>query len=295
MTLRNLNSGKKAMLRIAALGLASLSLSGCVYDLGLGYYDNGYSNYDCDPYSPWDSYYNCDTGYGYSNIGYGGGWYDNFYYPGYGIYVFDSYGSRYNMRDNYRRYWSNQRYDWQRSRGGQGHHGQGRNYYEGATNQPRGWPEQHGGRNDDHRDRGRHSDNQGWGNNQGGVRAVPPPQQRQDRVRPDYPRNEEYGRGDRGPRAGQPRMEQNTGAVAQPVPPAQDQGNRGYGRRGYGRGGDGGGQGGGGYSPVPQSAAPAPAPQAAPQPRYVPQDEPRQEPQNEPRQERPRNERFDPE
>ncbi|AMO72661.1 hypothetical protein [Sphingorhabdus sp. M41] len=90
---------------------ALLSLSGCIYG-GAGYYGDGYVNnagYDCDPYAPFDDYYACDYGYGFANIGYGGGWYDQYYYPGYGIYIFDRGGRRLAMRDNDRRYWARQR------------------------------------------------------------------------------------------------------------------------------------------------------------------------------------------
>ena len=79
---------KKLGLKLAALTAATVGLSGCVYDMGLGYasdpYGYGYDSYNCDPYSPFDSYYACDSGLGFYNIGFGGGWYDNYWYPGYG-------------------------------------------------------------------------------------------------------------------------------------------------------------------------------------------------------------------
>jgi hypothetical protein len=311
MTLRNWTLGKKALLRIAALGVAGLSLSGCVYDLGAGLYDTGYNNYDCDPYSPWDRYYDCDYGYGFSNIGYGGGWYDNYYYPGYGIFVFDSYGSRYNMRDDYRRYWSNQRYGWYRGQGG-GHgrgYGQGgRDHYQNAPRQEIGWPERHGGRIDDRSGRDDHHGRRGGDGHQGPEGAVPSQQPRPDRARPDYPRNEGPGRGNRAPNGDTPNYGQPT--PGQTRQPDSTPDNSGYGQRGYGRGGGrngGNGNGGGGYNrggntgagdnggsgftPAPQRQAPAP--QAAPEPRFSPPSEPRQErpeprfsPPSEPRQER---------
>jgi hypothetical protein len=89
-----------SFLRIAAITGLGLTASGCVYDgsLGLGYASDGYdSGYGCDGYNDFDSYYGCDSGYGFSNIGYGGGWYSNYYYPGYGYFVFDRYGRRYQM------------------------------------------------------------------------------------------------------------------------------------------------------------------------------------------------------
>ena len=102
---------------------ALLGLGGCMYG-GAGYYGDGYVNnsrYACDPYAPFDDYYACDYGYGFANIGYGGGWYDQYYYPGYGIYVFDRGGHRHAMRDHHRRYWAGQR-----ARYG-GHHARDRN------------------------------------------------------------------------------------------------------------------------------------------------------------------------
>ncbi|MEH6756006.1 MAG: hypothetical protein V7676_00680 [Parasphingorhabdus sp.] len=99
----------KKLIKPAMLGGAVLSLSACAYG---GAYGDGYVNgagYACDPYAPFDDYYACDSGYGYANIGFGGGWYDNFYYPGYGLYVFDRGGSRYAMQRNHRLHWARQR------------------------------------------------------------------------------------------------------------------------------------------------------------------------------------------
>lgn len=89
---------------------AILGLSGCIYG-GAGYYGDGYVNnsYACDPYAPFDDYYACDSGYGFANIGYGGGWYEQYYYPGYGVYIFDRAGHRHAMRHHHRRHWARQR------------------------------------------------------------------------------------------------------------------------------------------------------------------------------------------
>ena len=53
--------GGKMMLKISALAAAGMGLSGCVYDVGLGYASDGYydDGYDCDPYGGYDSYYSC--------------------------------------------------------------------------------------------------------------------------------------------------------------------------------------------------------------------------------------------
>lgn len=104
---------------------AFLSLAGCMYG-GTGYYGDGYvnnSSYACDPYAPFDDYYACDYGYGFANIGYGGGWYDQYYYPGYGIYIFDRGGRRHAMRNDHRRYWARQRAEYG------GHHARDRSRY----------------------------------------------------------------------------------------------------------------------------------------------------------------------
>lgn len=132
----------RLVLRIAALATAGIAVSGCTYDVGLGYASDGYGYgggsgyYDCDPYSPFDNYYDCDNGYGYSNIGYGGGWYDNLWYPGYGFFLFDIYGQRYNMRDSHRRYWGERRHRWYRENRGRNRDGgrhEGRGYTDSAT------------------------------------------------------------------------------------------------------------------------------------------------------------------
>jgi len=111
-------------LKAALVAGALLGLGGCTYG-GAGYYGDGYVNnqrYECDPYAPFDDYYACDYGYGFANIGYGGGWYDQYYYPGYGVYIFDRGGRRHAMRDNHRRYWARQRAEYG------GHHARDRNW-----------------------------------------------------------------------------------------------------------------------------------------------------------------------
>jgi hypothetical protein len=183
---------KKAALRLAALTGLGLGLSGCVYDYGGdGYYAEGYGADQCDPYSEFDSYYDCDNRLGFVNIGFGGGWYDNYYYPGHGFYLFDSYGSRYSMHDRYRRYWAQQRYHYYQnySRGGHGRgygRGRGHGYGNGhGYNQGQGHGGYYGG-NRSHGDYGhrrRRDDNGVIGNV---VRDVAPRQEQ---------RNNEGGRG----------------------------------------------------------------------------------------------------
>jgi hypothetical protein len=73
---------------ITLIAGGALALGGCAYgDLGLGM---GYG----------DSY----GGYGYGSPYYG--WYDNYYYPGTGMYVYDSYRRPRIWNDRQRNYWS---------------------------------------------------------------------------------------------------------------------------------------------------------------------------------------------
>jgi hypothetical protein len=95
-------------LRLPALAVAAaITLGGCAYNPygGLGVsvgYGSGY-----DPY--YDRYYG-GSRYGYgSSFGYGyspyWGWYDDFYYPGTGYYVYDIYRRPYRWTDRQRAYW----------------------------------------------------------------------------------------------------------------------------------------------------------------------------------------------
>ena len=100
-------------LRSAALAVtAAIGLSGCTT---YGMYGSpygasiGYGNYD--PY--YDGYGYGYSPYGYSRYGYNSGyygspywgWYDNFYYPGSGYYVYDQYRRPHRWSDSQRDYW----------------------------------------------------------------------------------------------------------------------------------------------------------------------------------------------
>lgn len=112
---------------LAAIGLAgAVALGGCAYDdgygyggvsVGTGYYGGGY-------YDNW--------GPSYYGAGYGGypyyGWYDGFYYPGTGYYVYDRGGHRHRWNDGQRRYWEGRRDHW---RGGEGNRWRGRDNWSG--------------------------------------------------------------------------------------------------------------------------------------------------------------------
>jgi hypothetical protein len=101
---------------ISLLAAGALALGGCAYgDLGMGlgygygspYYGYGYG-------SPYYGGYYGSSYYGggyYGGLGYGGfgspfGWYDNYYYPGTGYYVYDSYRRPHVMTTTQRTYWS---------------------------------------------------------------------------------------------------------------------------------------------------------------------------------------------
>ena len=105
--------------RAAAVALvAGIGLSGCMtpYGSGLsvglgngGYYNPYYgSRYGYNGYG-----YNAGYGYGYPGYGYGYapyyGWYDNFYYPGSGFYVYDIYRNPYRWTDAQQDYWEARR------------------------------------------------------------------------------------------------------------------------------------------------------------------------------------------
>jgi hypothetical protein len=71
---------------------AALALAGCVTDgYGYGGVDVGYGG-----------------GYGYSGSPYYG-WYDDYYYPGTGYYVYDRGGARHRWSDGHRAYWEGRR------------------------------------------------------------------------------------------------------------------------------------------------------------------------------------------
>lgn len=133
-----INSGLKATLAsLFALGVSGcMSLGGYGSGYGDGYYNDGYGygasgyayNDRCyDAYNGYDDYYSqydCYDRNDYNsrfsvNIGFGGGWWNDFYYPGSGYYMFDRYGARRQLYGNYARYWGGRRagYNW-RSRGG---------------------------------------------------------------------------------------------------------------------------------------------------------------------------------
>jgi len=120
---------KRLAAAIAAAGL-SIGLGGCMGDYGYGgvgyasdYYDGYGGGYG---YGPSLAYGGYGGGYG----GYGG-WYDNYYYPGAGVYVFDRSGRRSRWNDGQRRYWEGHRGGWN------GQHGPRPGQYAGSGGQGR--------------------------------------------------------------------------------------------------------------------------------------------------------------
>ncbi len=121
----------RRVVRIAAVALGAVSLSACAYGVGdyggyggvsvgvgSGGYAGGYDPY-CDAYSAWDGFYGCDSGLGFGQIGFGGGYWDNFYYPGYGTWIYDRPGGRrFAMQNRHRQYWGQQRWQYQQQRRG---------------------------------------------------------------------------------------------------------------------------------------------------------------------------------
>jgi hypothetical protein len=88
-------------LTLAAAALVSIGgLSGCVDDYGYGGVQVGYAA------GGWDPYYG-----GYSADPYWG-WNNDYYYPGYGGYVYDRQNVRHRWNDQQRGYWQGRSQTW---------------------------------------------------------------------------------------------------------------------------------------------------------------------------------------
>lgn len=96
------------MRTIAVAALAPALLGGCYMNDGLyggvsvgagDYYGGDYYGRSPYGYDPYGGYYG---GHGY-------GWYDNYYYPGNGRYIYDRSGRRHAMREQDRAYWQQRR------------------------------------------------------------------------------------------------------------------------------------------------------------------------------------------
>jgi hypothetical protein len=95
-------------------GYGPYGYGGASVGAGNGYYDPYYGGYGYGAGYPGYGYGAGYPGYGYG-AGYPGygyayapywGWYDNFYYPGTGFYVYDSYRRPHRWTDAHRRYWT---------------------------------------------------------------------------------------------------------------------------------------------------------------------------------------------
>lgn len=93
-----------ALAAVAATG--AIALSGCADDL-YGPYGYGYGSYGYG-YSPY-GYGNPYGGYGYYGSYDPFGWYGDYYYPGVGIYVYDSSRRARRWNDRERNYWTSRR------------------------------------------------------------------------------------------------------------------------------------------------------------------------------------------
>ncbi|PZQ21836.1 MAG: hypothetical protein DI569_10385 [Sphingopyxis macrogoltabida] len=134
-------------LSITLGALATTLLGGCYYG---DVYGGSYASagnictdryYDYDPYAYDDGYgYDCydgsDYGSGFVQIGFGGGWYDSYYYPGHGMWMYDNYRNRYPLRGQYLNYWGGRR-AWWKHRSDRPH--DGRPGRPGRPDRPGGW------------------------------------------------------------------------------------------------------------------------------------------------------------
>lgn len=229
-------------LPIALGALATTTLGGCYYGdvSGTSYASGGdcvsrygADYYEYDPYAYDDGYgYDCydpsDYGGGFVQIGFGGGWYDNYYYPGYGLWMFDSYRNRYPLRGPYLNYWGGRRAWWQHHRDrpdGGNWNRPGRGDGDGRPGRPGGggWNGRPGdGTNDGRPDR----PGGGWGGRPGGGQGDGQHGTRPPRLGTGNgdagapPTTTDPGRPDRGPGAGRPqRPPQSDGGYVRPRQP----------------------------------------------------------------------------
>ena len=91
-------------LRTAAILVAAgVGLGGCATYSPFGYGSGVSVSYGDRYYDPYySSRYGSRYGYGYAPYG----WYDGYYYPGTGYYVYDQYRNPYYWNDYQRRYWT---------------------------------------------------------------------------------------------------------------------------------------------------------------------------------------------
>lgn len=177
----------KILRNLCLAALASATLGGCYY--GDVYGASSYATYDCaarygDEYWSNDPYAYDDASYGYDcydaadyhsgfvQIGFGGGWYQDYYYPGYGLFLFDRYGRRHGMSHDYLTYWGGRR-AWHKHHGhrGGGDHYRGDGSWSDGHRPGRGY--RRGDGSDTPRDRPR-GDRYGGHPRRGGSSWTPP-------------------------------------------------------------------------------------------------------------------------
>ena len=98
-------------MRLSLISLAAggaLALGGCAYGYGGYGYGYGYGDYGYGGYYDYGAPY---LGYGYGFDPFG--WYGDYYYPGDGVYVYDSYRRPHVWNTEQQRYWSGRRTQWQ--------------------------------------------------------------------------------------------------------------------------------------------------------------------------------------
>jgi hypothetical protein len=106
------------LVRLGMVVGASIALAGC----------STYDNYGYRGYS------GVSIGYSSSSPYYG--WYDGYYYPGTGYYIYDRQGSRQRWRDSDRRYWQGRRTDNRARNNWSGYH---RDRHDRRDRGDRGW------------------------------------------------------------------------------------------------------------------------------------------------------------
>ena len=99
---------------IMASFAVAVTLGGCAYPGNAGYDNYAYYDEYCDPNVAEDIYYECDNLNGYGDIGFNGGYYDGFFYPGHGLLLYDNFGRQFSLNEVQLFYWSQRRLDFRR-------------------------------------------------------------------------------------------------------------------------------------------------------------------------------------
>lgn len=95
---------------VRGAGYAS-SAYACETRYGAGYYSS-YDPYAYDDGYGYDCYDGADYGGGFVQIGFGGGWYDDYYYPGHGMWMYGRDHRQHRLSGHYLNYWGGRRAWW---------------------------------------------------------------------------------------------------------------------------------------------------------------------------------------